>query len=300
VKAERGPARDVNRPLRWQGERIDWAGYVFVLPILVPFVLFTLAPIGFGLFVAFTEWSIARPPQWTGLANIAAAWNDPQLRQAFGNTLRYCLIIVPCVTVLGLVFALFVNQRWPGYVFARAAFFSPYVVSATVVGIVWVWILDTQNGILNQYLGIRIPWLSSTSWSLLGVSVASVWWDVGLAFILFLAALQDIDPEVLSAAKIDGAGRVQSLRHITLPLLRPTLSLIITLQSISSLRIYSQVHLMTDGRPAGSSMSVMNYIVDFGIQRFRFGYASAIALMLFAVILIVTLVQRRLIRERVL
>src|SRR5205807_3500499 len=140
----------------------------------------------------FSNWSIARPPEWVGAANIQAALADPLLRQAFGNTIRYCVIIVPSVTILGLVFALFVNQRWPGFVFARAAFFSPYIVSATVVGIVWVWILDTQNGILNQYLGIRIPWLSSTSWSLLGVSIASIWWDVGLAFILFLAALQDI------------------------------------------------------------------------------------------------------------
>jgi ABC-type glycerol-3-phosphate transport system permease component len=160
-----------------------------------------------------------------------------------------------------------------------------------------VWILDTQNGILNHYLGIRIPWLSSTSWSLLGVSIASIWWDVGLAFILFLAALKDVDPEVLAAARIDGGGAtpVAPLHHA------PAASPVAQFNHHAAVDLVSedlQPGPPDDGwGPAGSSISVMNYVVDFGIQRFKFGYAAAIALMLFALILLVTLVQRWLIRE---
>lgn len=294
VGARRGRHR-----ITWQGARIDWSGYAFVLPFVVPFLLFTIGAILFGAFVAFTDWGIVGQPEWVGLKNFQEALSDPLLGKAFFNTFRYGLIVVPGVTILGFLFALFVNQRWPGYLFARFAFYAPNVVSATVIGLVWVWMLDTQFGIVNQYLGLRIPWLTSTDWALTGVSIASIWWDLGLAFVLFLASLQEIDPEVKEAAMIDGASRWQSVRYVILPLVRPVLSLVITLQVISTLRIFSQVHVMTNGGPASASSSVIHYIYNFGIIKFRLGYASAIALMLFVVILVITIVHRRVIRERI-
>jgi len=281
---------------------VDLAGYLLIAFFAVPFFLFNILPVLFGVYVSFTRWSIVGAPRWEGLNNYLRAFDDRWVAVAFKNVLLYGCLVVPSVTLLGLLFALFVNKRYPLAGLARTLFFAPTVVSATVIGLVWVWLLDTQFGLVNHYLsylGIgNVPWLTSTSWSLVGVSIASVWWDLGLAFVLFLAALQDIPGDIIDAARVDGAGRLQRLRHVILPYLRPTISMVVTLQLISTLRIFSQVYVMTNGGPASSSSSPIHYIYNLAIVRNLFGYASAVAMMLFAVILLVTLVQRLLLRER--
>lgn len=281
---------------------IDGAGYLLVAFFAVPFFLFNILPVLFGVYVAFTRWSIVGRPRWEGFNNFTRALNDQWVLVAFKNVFFYGAIIVPSVTALGLLFALFVNQRYPLSGLARTLFFAPTVVSATVIGLVWVWLLDTQFGLVNHYLsylGIgQIPWLTSTRWSLTGVSIASIWWDLGLAFVLFLAALQDIPREIVEAARVDGAGRWQRFRHVVLPHLRPVISMVVTLQLIATLRIFSQVYVMTNGGPASSSSSPIHYIYNLAIVRNLFGYASAVALLLFALILVITVVQRFLLRER--
>jgi multiple sugar transport system permease protein len=282
---------------------IDWAGYVFVAFFTVPFLLFNIMPILFGVYVGFTEWSIVGEPRWVGLDNFREAAHDLWLHQAFINVFLYALIIVPSVVLFGLGFALFVNQGWPLSGLARTILFTPNVVSATVIGLVWVWLLDTQYGLLNGYLGMLgispVPWLTSSRWSLVGVSIASVWWDLGLAFVLLLAALQDVPEELYDAAALDGAGRVRQFWHVTLPHLRPTLSMVVTLQLISTMRIFSQVYVMTNGGPAGSSSSVIFHIYQSAIVRNMLGYASAVSVLLFLAILAMTLVQRAVLRETV-
>ncbi|MGE0120007.1 MAG: carbohydrate ABC transporter permease [Dongiaceae bacterium] len=282
--------------------RTDWVGYGFVSFFTVPFLLFNIGPIFFGAYVAFTQWGIFGKPKWVGLQNFADAFKDEFTIIAFKNTLLYGLIIVPSVMVIAFAFALYVHQRWPLSGLARALFFAPYVVSATVIGLVWVWMLDTQFGLINHYLaylGIsNVPWLTSTQWSLIGVSIATVWWDLGLVFVLLLAALQDVPKELYEAAEVDGASRWQRLRLVIIPQLRPVISLCITLQMISSLRIFSPVYVMTNGGPASSSSSVIYYIYTTAIYRQLFGYASAVAMMLFVMILLITIVNRFVVRER--
>jgi len=294
--APAGPRR------RGDEEPVDWVGYVFVGFFTLPFLLFNIGPIFFGAYVSFTKWGIFGKPKWIGLQNFASAFHDEFVRIAFSNTVLYGLVIVPCVVVIGFAFALYVNQRWPLSGLARTLFFSPYVVSATVIGLVWVWMLDTQFGLINHYLGYlgidNIAWLTSTTWSLLGVSMASVWWDLGLAFVLFLAALQDVPRDLYDAAEVDGASRWQRLWLIIIPQLRPVITLVITLQLISSLRIFSQVYVMTNGGPASSSSSVIFYMYNEAIERQMFGYASAVAMLLFLMIVVITIVQRMIIRER--
>ena len=281
---------------------VETAGYLLVAFFAAPFFLFNILPVLFGVYVSFTRWSIVGAPRWEGWSNYLRAFDDRWVGVAFKNVLLYGCVIVPSVTVLGLLFALFVNKRYPLAGLARTLFFAPTVVSATVIGLVWVWLLDTQFGLVNHYLsylGISaVPWLTSTSWSLIGVSIASIWWDLGLAFVLFLAALQDIPGDILDAARVDGAGRLQRLKHVILPHLRPTISMVVTLQLISTLRIFSQVYVMTNGGPASSSSSPIHYIYNLAIVRNLFGYASAVAMMLFVLILAVTLVQRLLLKER--
>jgi len=287
---------------RAPGEPTDWIGYVFVAFFTVPFLLFNIAPIFFGIYVSFTKWSIFTKPKWLGLQNFTDAFKDEFVAIAFKNTVLYGLIIVPCVVVIGFSFALYVHQRWPLSALARTLFFSPYVVSATVIGLVWVWMLDTQFGLINHYLGYlgigNVPWLTSTDWSLIGVSIASVWWDLGLAFVLFLAALQDVPRDLYEAAEVDGASRWQRLWLVILPQLRPVISLVVTLQMISSLRIFSQVYVMTNGGPASTSSSVIFYMYSEAIQRQLYGYASAVAMLLFLMIIVMTIVHRFVIRER--
>ena len=270
--------------------RIDWVGYVFIAFFTVPFLIFNVGPVLFGVYVGFTEWGIMGPPQWVGLGNFKDAFDDEWVRIAFVNTLLYGLIIVPGVVILGLIFALFVNQGWPLSALARTILFTPNVVSATVIGLVWVWVLDTQFGVLNHYLGFlgipQIPWLTSVHWSLIGVSIASIWWDMGLAFVLFLAALQDVPLDLYEAADIDGASPLSKLRYVTLPHIRPTISMVVTLQLISTMRIFSQVYVMTNGGPAGGSLSVIYYVYQTAIVRNLFGYASAVSILLFLAILV--------------
>jgi len=290
------------RPRPREREKTDSVGYLFVAFFTVPFLLFNIAPILFGIYVAFTKWGIFGKPRWIGIENFFTAFKDEFTIIAFKNTLLYGLIIVPCVTIIAFTFALYVHQRWPLSGMARALFFAPYVVSSTVIGLVWVWILDTQFGLLNHYLsylGIpNVPWLTSTQWSLIGVSIATIWWDLGLVFVLFLAALQDVPRELYEAAEVDGASRWQRLRLVIIPQLRPVISLCVTLEAISTLRIFSPVYVMTNGGPASSSSSVIFYIYTTAIYRQLFGYASAVSVLLFIMILLVTLLHRVVIRER--
>lgn len=281
--------------------RIDWVGYVFIGFFTVPFLIFNVGPVLFGIYVGFTEWGIIGDPTWVGSQNYHTAFADDWFWIAFKNVFLYALIIVPGVTILGLGFALFVDQGWPLSTVARTILFTPNVVSATVIGLVWVWVLDTQFGVVNHYLGFlgipAIPWLTSVHWSLIGVSIASIWWDMGLAFVLFLAALQDVPRDLYEAAHLDGASRVQRFRHVTLPHIRPTVSMVVTLQLIATMRIFSQVYVMTNGGPAGGSLSVIYYVYQMGVVQFLLGLASAVSTMLFLAILVVTAIQRFILRE---
>jgi multiple sugar transport system permease protein len=295
----RTPRRTTETPGSSGQRRASAAGgYAFMLPFMIPFILFNLAPLLFGVIVAFTNWSIIGAPKFVGLANFKQALTDPLVLQSFTNTFKYVAVVVPAVTVLAFLFALYVNQGWPGHTFARMAFYASNVVSAPVIGLVWTWMLNGQNGIINHYLHLQISWLTSTTWAWVGICIATVWWDSGLIFILFLAGLQEIGPEIVDAARIDGANWWRSLVRIFIPLLRRTIVLAVTLELISTFQIFSQVNVMTAGGPANSTASVMQYLYTNGVTRQELGYASALGMMLFVLIVVVALVFRRFMPER--
>ena len=166
-----------------------------------------------------TKWGIFGRPEWIGFRNFTDSFKDVWVGIAFRNTLLYALIIVPGVVILGLIFALYVNRRWPLSSLVRTLFFSPNVVSSTVIGLVWVWLLDTQFGLINHYLGMlgipNIPWLTSTQWSLIGVSIASIWWDLEPGLRAVPWSRCRICPRrttLCEAAEIDGVNAWQRLR----------------------------------------------------------------------------------------
>ena len=285
------------RRASWRGRRIDWVAYLFLLPFLVPFLVFTVGAIGFGAYVGFTDWGIVGEPVWVGLANVRRALADPFVPKVWGNTLRYGLIVVPATTAVALLLALFVDRRWRGAGLARAVFFAPNLVSATAVGLVWVWLLDTRFGLVNRTLGLvggpSVPWLTNPDWVLVGIGAASIWWDAGFAMVVFLAGLRQIPPELREAARVDGAGPVRVLRDVVLPLLWPATSLVVTLLLIGTLRVFSQIYVMTNGGPANASATVMLYVYRVGFGEYRLGYAAALSLLLFATIVVVTAIGLR-------
>jgi multiple sugar transport system permease protein len=289
------------RSATWRGRRIDWSAYIFLAPFLIPFVIFNLLAILFGIYVSFTDWSIVGDPRWIGLGNYLRAFNDPWVPKVWGNTLLYGLIVIPLVTAVALLLALFVNARWLGYSLARTVFYAPHVTSVTVMALVWVWILETDFGLLNQYLAAlglpKTPWLTNPSWVLLSIAGATLWWSVGFHMVILLAGLQDIPGELREAARIDGAHGGQVLWYVVIPLLRPALSLVLTLEVIAALRVFGQIYLMTNGGPAGASASIVSYIYEIGFVKYQLGYGAAISFMLFLTIMLVTLVHRRFFRE---
>jgi multiple sugar transport system permease protein len=288
------------RRATWQGQRIDWSAYLFILPFFVAFLVFLVAPIVLGGYVSMTQWGIVGDPEWIGLDNFTRALSDPWVPKIWFNTLKYGLIVVPSVTIVGLLCALFVNQRQPGHTFARIAFYAPNVVSVTVIGLVWVWMLDTQFGLVNQYLGglgiPNIPWLTNPAWVLFGIGMAAIWWEVGFSMVILLAGLQEIPRELREAAAVDGANRWTTFWRIVLPLLRPALSLVLTIQIIATLRVFSLMYVMTNGGPAGASASVISYVYEMGFSKYQLGYAAALSMMLFVTIVVVTIVELKIVR----
>ena len=283
-------------------KKIDWVGYFFISIFGIPFLLFNIFPILFGAYISFNEWGIFGEPDWIGLENYTNLFVDKYAYIAFKNVVLYAFIIVPSVTILGFFAALFVNNGWVLSGLSRTFFFSPYAVAASVVGLIWVWLLDTQYGLINKYLNFlgieNVPWLTSTNWVLIGVSIASIWWDLGLAFILFLAGLQDIPKDLIDSSKTDGANPLQRLIYVVVPYMRPVISMVITLQLIATLRIFSQILVMTSGGPAGASSSPIYYIYTTAIENQLFGYSSAVSIVLFLFILTLTALMRFAIRER--
>jgi ABC-type sugar transport system permease subunit len=300
--APRGGLRD--RLRSGSGERTELAGYLFILPYLLAFVLFMVVPALAGLYVSLTNWGGLNVPRFIGPANYLEALRSAIFWQTVQNTVYYTLLFVPSVTVFGLLAAVFVHQRFPGFTFARTAFYSPYVMAVTVTGLLWLWLLNTNWGVVNYYLGFvhpyfhsyKIPWLLEAEWAMPSIVVATIWWLVGYQMVILLAGLQDIPDELYEAAKIDGGSPIQNFWSITVPLLRPALTFVIVTNVIGSLRVFGQMFLMTSGGPAGATSTVVLYIYQSAFQTFRLGYSAAISYLLFLAILVLTIVQLRVLR----
>jgi multiple sugar transport system permease protein len=284
-------------------ERNEPVGYLFILPYLVCFLVFMVMPTLGGLYVSFTNWGGLSVGKFIGLQNYIEALHSDIIWQTVRNTLYYTLLFVPAVTAFGLGIAVFVNRKLMGYALARVCFYSPYVMSVTVTGLLWIWLLDRQSGVLNYYisqlLGLgaaKIDWLTSTDMAMPAIVIATVWWLIGFQMVILLAGLQDIPVELYEAATIDGANGWQSFWSITLPLLKPSLTFVIITNVIGSLRVFGQMFIMTQGGPAGATTSVVLQIYNSGFQSFRFGYSASISFLLFAGILVFTILQLKMFR----
>jgi multiple sugar transport system permease protein len=229
---------------------------------------------------------------------------DPTFIHALLNTFLFVVLIVPGQGGLALVMALLVNQRLRAISFFRTAYFTPIVTSMAVVAVVWTFMYDPDDGLINQFLSALtfgavddIPWLISTDTAMLAIVILSAWHSAGLQMVIFLAGLQSIPEALYEAARIDGAGAWQQFRRITLPMLRNTTIFVIISTTILAFRVFTQIDVMTRGGPENSTVSVIHYAVTQGYREQRIGYASAITIVFFLIVLIIAFIQRRVLRS---
>lgn len=283
---------------RWS-RRLRQAGWVlfFLLPSGVPLLLFTLVPMVSSGWVSLHEWNLISPMRWVGLDNYRHLLTDPLTRRVFANTAFYLLGYLPLVYAGGLGLAVALNRRLAARAFFRAAYFLPVVTSWVVVALVWQWLLNPANGLVNRVLGaLHLPtpgWRTDPAWAMPSVILASAWKDLGFVMVILLAGLQTIPAELYEAARTDGASAWQQFRKITLPLLSPASFFVVVISLINGFQVFDQVYVMTGGGPSGASQVVVGHIYDLTFRYGRAGEASALSLLLLLVILAVTLIQIR-------
>lgn len=274
-----------------------WA-FLFLIPTFLGLTIVLGSVIG-SFAISLTEWDILRPPQWVGAGNyIKMVTDDNRFSQTFLNTLYFTLGVVPLSTFLSLMAAVALNQGLKGQTLFRTTYFLPTVSSGIAIALLWGWLYNAQYGLINYLLGMigipKISWLGDTRFAMPAIIIMTIWRGLGYNMVLFLAGLQGIPQEYYEAATIDGASRWSRFRHITLPMLSPTTFFVIILTMIGSFQVFEATYVMTQGGPFFSTYTMVLYIFFQGFQWFRMGYASALAYVLFAMILLVTLVQMRL------
>ncbi|MDQ0389723.1 multiple sugar transport system permease protein [Streptomyces sp. DSM 42143] len=277
-------------------------GLVFVLPFLLVFGLFMVWPIVQGLWMSFTDSSLAlRDTSFVGFDNYTEAFGDPDVWSSLGNTVFFTVVSSVPLVLVALAMALLVHSGLAGQWAWRLSFFAPYLLPVTVVTMIWTWLYQPELGMANQLLttlGMEpVGWLSDESVAMWSVAALTVWWTVGFNFLLYLAALQSLPTTFDEAAALDGAGAWRRLWSITLPQLRRTTGLVAMLQILASLKVFDQIYILTKGGPNGSTRPVLEYVYDVGFTGYRLGYASAISYLFFALIVVVSLVQLRLVRR---
>jgi multiple sugar transport system permease protein len=286
-------------PRRTAGQRWRYAGTVaiFLLPSLVPLTLFTLIPMAGSLWVSLHEWDLLQPMRWVGLANYVELLGEEETRAAFLHTLYFIAGYLPLVYAGGLGLAMLLNRAMKGRNLFRAIYFLPVITSWVVVALMWKWLLNPASGIVNWALGVigveGPGWWTDPYWAMPSIILASAWKDLGFVMIILLAGLQAIPGEYHEAARVDGASAWQRFRSITLPLLSPSTFFVVVISLINGFQVFDQVHVMTGGGPGGATEVAVEQVYRMTFEYGRAGAASALSWLLFAVVLMVTLIQVR-------
>lgn len=279
-------------------------GYTYILPSLILIMSFSIIPIFMSGFFSFTEYNVMNPPKFAGLDNYAKVFQDEYVAQALVNTLKYVLITVPIQTILALVFAAFlaVKMQNPKGEFLRSVMFIPVIASAVTSGTIWRIILGTDNGVLNNILSIfgidAINWLGDSKTSLISICIVAIWKNVGYFLVIFYAGIMDIPKSLYEAARVDGASLYQQFFKITLPMLKPITSLVVTLGIIWSFQVFDLSYQMTGGGPGYSSVTIVMAIYNAAFKNYKMGYACALAMVLLVIVLIINAIKGRVFDEK--
>ena len=292
------------RPRPRPHRRLEWSGYLFLLPYLVLFAVFLLLPLIFGLVLSFTKYEMltSAPARFVGLDNYQEALRDPYFGKSLWATIRFVVMASPLTVGLALLLALAIStipeRRQHFY---RLAVFLPTMITISVAGILWRWMYSTEFGAFNAMLskvGMRIPWLTDTSFAMKSIVGMTLWWTVGGPVVVLLAGIKQIPDAYYEAAAIDGATGLKRTWHITLPMLKPVLLFVIVLNIIGAFQIFGQTFIITRGGPERTTLVLMQYIYEASFMNYRLGYGAAMSWMLFLLIAAFSIIQFRLMRER--
>jgi multiple sugar transport system permease protein len=268
-------------------------GYLFILPWIIGFIGLRFGPMLTSLVLSFTEYKIISPPQFVGLDNFVKMFtNDPSFVDSLRVTLTYAIFAVPTGMAISLVIALLLNQKIPGVTFWRTVYYLPSVVSGVAVASLWVWLFHSQFGLINLSLGslgIQGPaWLRDPDWALVALIIMS-FWSIGGGMVINLAGLQGIPTELYEAASIDGANAWQRFWSITIPMLSPVLFFNLVMGVIETFQYFTNAYVMTNGGPGRSTLFYNLYLYQNAFRYYKMGYASALAWVMFLIILVMTL-----------
>lgn len=284
--------------------------YLFIALPFTLFFIFQLAPLFISFLLSFTKYDVVHAPQFVGLANYKTIiFNDPLFWKALGNTCLYVVGVVPVGVVLSLLLAVAIDQKIKFKNFFKSIFFLPTVTAIVAVSVIWKWLYAGEKyGLINFFLmkfGAQpIDWLASPTWTLPAIIIMSIWAGLGYSMILFLTGLQTIPDVMYEAAEIDGAGFWTKFFHVTLPLLKPTIVFVTMMSFIFSFQVFEQVYIMTGGQGGiggvlNSALTIVAYLYDMGFQKFQMGYASALAYIIFLIIFVITIINRRFMKPNV-
>jgi multiple sugar transport system permease protein len=280
-----------------------------MVPYLVLFVVFVLVPAVFGIWISLHNWDYLLPGKpWVGLKNYTDLFTPNSANSVpFWNSMeatgKFTLFSVPPLIVIPLLVALILNQSFRGRNFFRAVYFAPYVLGVAVIGILWRFILDPNVGILNYYLGAlglsdSIPWTTALPWGWVALVGPTVWWTMGFNAVIYLTGLQDVDPALYDAAKVDGANRWQRFRHVTVPGLRPVFLFVVTTTILASANVFGQSYIITQGAPGNETRVAIWYIAQEGLRSFNMGSAAAMSYVLALALALVSVANFALLRYR--
>jgi multiple sugar transport system permease protein len=283
--------------------------YLFMAPYLALFVIFIVLPIFYGVWISLHNWDYLLPGKpWVGLQNYAnlftpGSTTSKPFWQSMEATGKFTLYSVPLLVIIPLLVALILNERFPGRTFFRVVYFAPYVLGVAVIGILWRYLLDTNVGLVNFYLGVlglpdKIPWTNELPWGWVALVGPTVWWTLGFNSVIYLAGLQDIDPALYDAAKVDGANRWRRFLHVTLPGLRPILLFVITVTILASANVFGQAYLITEGAPGDETQTAIMYIAEEGLRNFNMGSAAAMSYVLALFLAVISVANFALFRYR--
>jgi multiple sugar transport system permease protein len=275
---------------------------VLLAPAVLGLSVFVLLPILAAFAISFMHWSGLKPPTFAGLDNYTQLLSDSQFPRALLTTATFAFGYVIGLFIISLALALLVHQRTPGSGLFRSAYIIPVMVAPAVAAVIWKYVFDERSGFLNALLGAfgvePISWLGTQQLALASITVVATWQALGYMTIIQLAGLDDIPREYYQAAEVDGAGAIASFRHITLPLLRPTTAFVLIIGLIDALQVFDVAFVLTRGGPAGATTTAVMYIYRQSFEFLNFGYGSAIAVVLFAIIFAVSFVLLRVLGQQ--
>jgi multiple sugar transport system permease protein len=297
----REKATDLGKRYRW--DEVSSA-YLFLSPSIIVFSLFTYFPLLYAFYLSLHRWRLGRVARtFVGLYNYRALITSAEFWGVVRNSLYYALGSIPLNMAIALAIALLLNHQIRGIAIFRTAYFLPTITSTAAMAVVWLWIYHPDFGLANWVLDLiglpRLRWLSDPHWSMPALIIMGIWKGVGYNIIIYLAGLQNIPQHLYEAARIDGADSWACFRYITWPLLTPISFFILIIAVINSLKAFAQMHVMTEGGPLGSTTVIAYYLYQHGFQFFNLGYASAVACILFVILLALTLIQFKCLNPRV-